>query len=201
MAALDSSMVLNVSNAWVGIATESVTGTKPMFSNLANNATSIASWDFTQASALGFSCLGFTSTETDIELSQEREGGEKLGALQRPALRKTKVTQTWSLTVSALQLDNQVLSLTFGGGDITAAGYFGAPKTYTPQRKAVLLVLGDSAGYNMPIWLPLADVGVDGALTFGPSAITEGNLVFDVLDSDAAAHLLGIFRTGLGTAA
>lgn len=197
--ALDSSMVLNVSNAWFGIDDESTTGTKPALT--ATGATSVAGWDFEQPSALGFTMIGHTSLETDITLAQEREGGEKLGSLQRSALRKTRVTQTWTLTAAALQLDNTTLSLMFGGGDTTQADYFGAPKTYTPQRKAVLCVLGDSAGFNMPLWLPLADVGVDGEIAFGPGALTEGNLVFDILDSDAAADLLGIFRTGLGTPA
>lgn len=197
MAGLDGSMVINVSNVWAGVAPKGTT--KPTFT--ATGATSLASWDFDADTALGFSNIGHTSEETDVTLAPEREGGERLGSLQRSSLRRTRTTQTYTLSVAALQLDNDNLTLMFGGGDDSQEDYFGVGKTYEAPERSALVVLGDSAGFNAALWVPLAEVATDGELAFGPSAITEGTLQFAILDDDAAADLIGFFRAGLGTAA
>lgn len=194
--ALDGSFVINTSNAWVGLADEGTA--KPTFT-AAPAATSIAGWDFEATTALGYTMIGHTSEETAITLAVEVEGGERLGSLQRSSLRETRITATRTITMAALQGDNTVLSLYFGGGDATQPDYFGVPKTYTAPRKAALIVIGDSAGYNMPLWVPLASVKPEGDVEFGTDALTEFGLSLAVLDDDGADDLLGFFRVGLGT--
>lgn len=193
--ALDGSFVINVSNAWVGLADEGTA--KPVVT--ASGVTSLAGWNFDQTTALGYSLLGHTSEETSITLTAEVEGGERLGSLQRSSLRETRTTAARSLTMAALQGDNDVLKLYFGGGDTSQANYFGVPKTYTPPRKAVFIVLGDSAGFNLGLWVPLASVKPEGDVEFGPEGLAEFGLNLGILDDDAATDLLGIFRAGLGT--
>jgi hypothetical protein len=144
--------------------------------------------------------LGHTSRENNVTLA--KSGGERTqyGSWQEDVLKESVAPITWQVTVNALQIDNTVLTMYFGGGDTSQPGYYGMPKTSTPQERAFLLVLLDSTAV-WPLWFPMASVlGGDGP-QFGPTGITEWSLVNTILSHPGTPDLGRIYNDALGTPA
>ena len=195
--ALDNSFTINVSN----IAAYS--GPR----DAADPAQNLDTFDFDSPPAtLGtgaentMTLIGHTSEETAVSLTPEIEGNERLGSLQSPSLRRTPVRTAWALLIAALQGDNNVLQMVFGGGDITEEDSFGIPKGFAVQRRALYLVMAD-AEKPLDMYFGLADVVPEGEISFDPSALTEFSLSAGILDSDNQTLLGRIGRQGLGTPA
>lgn len=193
--ALDNSATLNVSNLAVLVANPD---TDPPANSLAPAA--LEAFNFDNPTLTGFTLLGHTSLGTDVTLSATVSGGETLGSLQRAALRRTPITATYAINIALLQLDNQALSLYFGGGDVSVANQFGIPKTFTVAQRSVILVMADSE--NAVGWhFAKAELQPNGDISFGPSALSEMGLTISILDSDDADVLGTIFRDNLGASA
>lgn len=193
--ALDNSLTINVSNiaAYVGPR------------DTAAPTVTLSTFDFdnppaTLGTGTPFELIGHTSEETAVTLTPEIEGNERLGSLQRASLRRTAARVAWTLAIAALQGDNRVLTMVFGGGDTTEVGEFGIPKGFTVQQRALYIVMADS---EAPLaWhFDLASIVPEGEVSFDPAALTEFTLNAGILDSDAATDLGRIYRAGLGASA
>lgn len=144
--------------------------------------------------------LGHTSRENAVALG--KEGGETtaLGSWQAPTLKTSVSPITYSFTISALQFDNDVLSLYFGGGDTSQQGYFGIPKTTSPTEKALYLALVDGTAVWGEYFPKVSIIGGDGP-ELSPEGLTEWQLVATILDPGTAEPTLGrIYGEGLGAA-
>src|SRR5689334_8591887 len=81
----------------------------------------------------GWNNDGHTSRDNNVSLG--RDGGDitTRGSWQNASLRADAAAVTWSVTVNALQISNEVMSLYFGGGDATGTDKFIVPDTPTSQ--------------------------------------------------------------------
>lgn len=144
--------------------------------------------------------LGHTSENTEISLTPDITGGERLGSKQVASLRRTPRRVAWSLAIAALQGDNTVLSFVFGGGNVATVGEFGVPKNFDPADVALLVLMADSQA-ALGLRIPLAEITPSGAIEFGAAALTEFGLTCSILDSNADSDLMRFYRSGLGAAA
>lgn len=196
MAGLSSSATINVSTL---AAYEAPSGTPiPVIT-----AAELAAWDFdapTYGTGNVFTQLGHTSDGTDVTITSEVTGGDTLASRQRAALRRTPVRASYGIGIAALQFDNTVLSMYFGGGDTSQADAFYLPKTFQVAERSILLVMADAEA-NFAMGFTKTEVQPEGEIAFGPSALSELGLSISILDDDAATSLGAFFRAGLGTPA
>lgn len=148
----------------------------------------------------GWKNFGHTSRENAVGLSKDGTDPETKGTWQKPNLRQTAGTTTWSLSIPALQLDNQVLGLYFGNGDITDPDAFHVIANASQQEKGFFLVLVDG-NTRRALHLPKVSVGSDDAPEFDPENFIEFSLKATVLDASGAPGLMSWYGAGLGTPA
>lgn len=100
-------------------------------------------------------------TDLDDIMSFDQSGGDTAvkGSWQNPSLRQVITSAVVdSFTLGAEQiLDNNVLTLYYGGGDISAPNEFGLPDAPAPQEKAALVVFLDGA---TPLGLAIPKVSI-----------------------------------------
>jgi hypothetical protein len=99
-----------------------------------------------------------------------------------------------------LQIDNDTLTLYFGGGDVSAPGVFGVVKNPRPVEKALFIRLVDGDA-EIDLFVAKAAIVAAGESTAGPEGFASCPLTADVLDDDAAAHLADWLAPHLGTPA
>jgi len=89
--------------------------------------------------------LGHTDLDTILTFAQDGGDTETKGSWQNPSL-KTVITSAAvdSFTVNAEQvLDNDVLTLFYGGGDVSGTGRWAAPDAPAAIERSVMLVMLD----------------------------------------------------------
>lgn len=85
-------------------------------------------------------------TDIDSPLTPAQDGGDTttLGSWQNDALKQTQAPLTDSFTVPAEQvLDTDILTLFYGGGDVSTPGEFAAPDAPAPQERAWMVLFID----------------------------------------------------------
>jgi hypothetical protein len=95
----------------------------------------------------GFTDIGHTDLEDVLTFGQEGGETEVKGSWQNPSLRETTTAEAIDYyVIKSLQvLDNDALTLYFGGGDATVANEFALPDSPAPQERAALVVFLDGA--------------------------------------------------------
>lgn len=195
--ALDNSTTLNVDNVAFYAGPKGLvapTGVDLSTFDFVNPPSTVDSGDVTP---VPLELIGHTSNETEVTLSSSIDGNETIGSKQRAALRQTRARATYALTFAALQFDNRVLSLLFGGGRTDTAGQFGISKEFVPQERSIFPVLSDSEA-ALAWFFSLASIVPDGDVEFGDEQMNEVGLRCSILDDDNATDLGIIFRDGLG---
>lgn len=144
--------------------------------------------------------LGHTSRENAVALNRDGEEGETKGTWQRPSFRKTAATNEWSFSVNALQVDNNVLDLYFGAGDISDPDAFHVPFTSVPEERALYLVLVDGTA-RLGWGVAKVAIEADEAPEFDPENFLEFSLKMTVLEESGAQGLMSLYKLGLGTPA
>lgn len=142
--------------------------------------------------------MGHTSLENTVALSKDGTDPETKGTWQKPNLRQTAGTTIWSLGIPALQLDNNILALYFGDGDITDPDAFHVISGASPQEKALFLVLVDGS-VRRGLYLPKVSVLGDDTPEFDPTKFVEFSLKATLLDQSGAPGLMSWYAAGLGT--
>lgn len=189
---LDNGATINVDNLAFYAA---VLGTTPPDLGPA----ALEAWDLENPdgeAGLEWVCLGHTSEGTNVTLSPQSEGGDRLGSLQRSSLRRSPRFVSWQFAVAFLQWDVNTLPKIFGGGDAAIDGEYGIPKKFTTQISAAVVVFGDSEA-NIGFHVPKVDYFPDGDIELGPSLLTENSLIVGFLDDDASIDLGRIYRSTL----
>lgn len=95
--------------------------------------------------ALGdFQPLGYTSEDDLPKFDADTDGGEKKGAWENDALRLTKTKITESITVTAVEWNEQTLTHRFGPGKVVQAdGRFEFPDVYASTEVSILVLMID----------------------------------------------------------
>lgn len=150
--------------------------------------------------ATGWENLGHTSRENAVALTRDGDEPEQRGSWQNPNLRETTPTVTWAFTIPALQVDNQVLSLFFGGGDDSQADSFGVTTASGSSERAMYIVLVDG-NTRAGIHVPRVSISAEEAPTFDPENFLEFTLRASVLKDSGNPDLMRWFLAGLGTPA
>lgn len=155
--------------------------------------------DITSATpATGWTNLGHTSRENAVAMTRDGDDPETRGSWQNANLRSTTPTVTWGLTIPALQIDNTVLGLYFGGGDSTQADSFGVTDGFGATEKALYLLLIDGTA-RAGLYVPRVALSADEAPSFDPENFLEFTLRATLLKSSSSADMMRWFRAGLGT--
>lgn len=150
--------------------------------------------------ATGWNNMGHTSRENSVALAKDGTDPETKGTWQKPNLRQTTGTTTWSLGIPALQIDNSVLAMYFGAGDITDPDAFHVLPNASPVEKAFFLVLVDGSS-RTGLYLPKASVSSDDAPEFDTENFTEFSLKAVIEDHSGSSGLMSWYKAGLGTPA
>lgn len=106
----------------------------------------------------------------------------------------------FTLSWTALQVDNDSLTNYFGGGDISLPDTFGVVKNPAPVERALFIRLVDGDD-EVDLYVAKAALGPGGESTASPEDFTGFPISAEVLDHAAAAHLAQWLAPHLGAAA
>jgi hypothetical protein len=121
----------------------------------------------------GWEALGHTSRENNVSLS--KEGGEvtSVGSWWEEILRSTRSGTNWTVTVNSIQIDALTLGLAFGGGTLdTVEGTYDVGEI-VPQNKALFILVVDSTGNRLGLYIPNTSVSIGDAPEFAIDAFFE----------------------------
>lgn len=130
----------------------------------------------------GWESLGHTSKENAVTL--EKEGGEATtyDSWWAAALAVVYESNSWTVSVNALQIDAGVLDLAFNGSVDTDGGYI-VPASVEAVDKA-LFILAVQGTKRMGLYLPKVSITLGDAPTFDPTALFEVPLTAAVLTDE-----------------
>lgn len=136
----------------------------------------------------GWKNLGHTDIDEILTFGQEGGETEVKRSWQNEALRET-ITETAVdfFTVQSLQLiDNDVLSLFYGGGDATVADEFSLPDTSAVTEKPALVILVDATNGNPSFYCPKTSIRRDAEIGMAFDDWVKLPLRFTVLQKSGA---------------
>lgn len=131
------------------------------------------------APGVGWECLGHTSKDNSVALSKSGGDVTSFDSWWTSALAVIYGSNTWSVSVGALQIDAGVLDLAFNGTVDTDGGYI-VPATVQAVDKA-LFILAVQGTKRMALYLPKVSITLGDAPTFDPSKLFEVPLSAAVL--------------------
>jgi len=132
--------------------------------------------------------LGHTSREDGLTITRDGGDSETIGTWQNPSLRERRDPSVFAITAFLHQVDNNVLSLYFGGGDTSEDGKFGVNEVAGTTSKALYVRIVDGEN-EVGLYVPKAsiaaeddvEVDVEGFLAFPIRAtvlqVTGSNLM------------------------
>jgi hypothetical protein len=132
--------------------------------------------------------LGHTSREDGLTITRDGGDSETVGTWQNPVLRERREPTTFAITAFLHQVDNEVLEMYFGPGDVDVAGQFGVTSSTATIERALYIRIIDGtneAGLYVPkVSISSEDdveVDVEGFLAFPIRAtvlqVTGSNLM------------------------
>jgi hypothetical protein len=104
--------------------------------------------------------MGHTSIDDGLTITRDGGDSEVLGTWQNPSLRERRDPVVFAVTLHLLQIDNNTLSLYFGGGDASEAGVFGVNLISQPQERAMFVRIVDGDN-EFPFYIPKASIASD----------------------------------------
>lgn len=143
--------------------------------------------------------LGHTSRDDGLTITRDGGDTEILGSWQNTALRERRDPTTFAITAFLHQVDNTVLELYFGPGDIADPDKFGVTDASATVEKALFVRIVDGAN-QVGLYVPKVSVGADDDVEVD----VENFLAFPVRASVlqvTGSNLMDFFAAGLGTPA
>lgn len=138
--------------------------------------------------------LGHTSRENTVAFAKDGGEATQVGSWEDEALRSTYSSVSWSATVNALQVDNQVLSLAFGGGTYDAVKKrYSVAGTTVAQAKALFIVLMDGENRS-GFYLPNTTITLGDAPEIDTESFFEIQLSAQILNSPTTGERFGIWE-------
>jgi hypothetical protein len=189
--ALDDTAVL-IPGTGYGFINPTVGATPP-----ATTTSAIAALDLTAATlATGWTNIGHTAREDNVSLS--REGGDVTvqGSWQSSALRSVTAPIIYTIALNALQIDNEVFKMYFGGGVATGTDRFDLPDSPTPVDRALFVVMVDGTT-RLPLYVPKASIIGSDAVEVDAEDFLQFSLSATVL-KNTGSPLASFFHPNLG---
>jgi len=104
--------------------------------------------------------LGHTSRDDGLTITRDGGDSEVLGTWQNPALRERRDPTTFAITAFLHQVDNTVLELYFGAGDVSEVGEFGVTSTTGTTAKALFVRIVDGAD-QVGLYIPRVSIAAE----------------------------------------
>lgn len=104
--------------------------------------------------------LGHTSREDGLTITRDGGDSEVKGSWQNPSLRERRDPSTFAITAFLHQIDNNVLSMYFGDGDVSVAGEFGVTSVTGTTEKALFVRIVDGTN-EVGLYVPKVSIGAD----------------------------------------
>ena len=134
--------------------------------------------------APGWTAMGHTSRENNVSMSKDGGDITPVGSWWDPQLRQNRAETNWGLTANSIQVDALTLGLAFGGGTLdTVEGSYDVGDI-VPQDKAVFVLVVDSGGNRMGLYVPNTSVSVGDAPEFPLETFFEVQLSFAIKNSE-----------------
>lgn len=140
--------------------------------------------------------LGHTSREDGLTITRDGGDSEVIGSWQNPSLRERRDPSTFAITAFLHQVDNNVLELYFGPGDIATAGEFGVTSVTATTDKALYVRIVDGAN-EVGLYVPKVSVAAEDDVEVD----VEGFLAFPVrctVLQVSGSNLMTFFGAALG---
>lgn len=149
------------------------------------------------APAAPWESIGHTSIGDGLTIT--REGGDStvLGTWQNVALRERRDPTTFAILAFLHQVDNSVLELYFGAGDLSVSGAFGVQSTTGTTAKALFVRIVDGAN-QVALYVPRVSIAAEDDVQVD----VENFLAFPVRATVlqvSGSNLMTFFGTGLGS--
>ena len=104
--------------------------------------------------------LGHTSRDDGLTITRDGGDSETIGTWQNPSLRERRDPTTFAITAFAHQVDNEVLQMYFGPGDISVAGQFGVTSSTATIERAMYIRIIDGTN-EAGLYLPKVSISSD----------------------------------------
>jgi hypothetical protein len=140
--------------------------------------------------------LGHTSREDGLTITRDGGDSEVLGTWQNSALRERRDPTTFAITAFLQQVDNTVLEMYFGTGDVSVADAFGVTSTTGTTSKALYVRIVDGAN-SVGLYVPKVSIAAEDDVEVD----VEGFLSFPVrmtVLQVSGSNLMTFFGTELG---
>lgn len=167
-------------------------------------ANPLTAFSLTGAPPTGWTNLGHTSRENTVAFS--REGGEptSMGTWLMDATSTIYSAVAWSMSIPALQFDQDVLDFAFNGDFDAATGGYIIPGQTAAVKTQLFLLMQDATG-KLGFWIPNTEVtlseppGVNREqyLELPLSAAINGAENSVIPGVDGRAGIMELFKTGL----
>lgn len=136
-------------------------------------------------SAPGWVAVGHTSRDNNVSMSKDGGDATARGSWWTEDLRSDRAATTWSMTANSIQVDAVTMGLAFGGGTLNTAQGFYDVGDIVPQKKAVFVLIVDSGGSRMALYVPSTSVAIGDAPEFPTDSFFEIQLAFAIQSSAA----------------
>src|SRR5690606_20712150 len=142
--------------------------------------------------------LGHTSREDGLTITRDGGDSETLGTWQNPSLRERRDPSVFAITAYLHQVDNNVLSLYFGGGDTSTEGVFGVNSVTGTVEKALYVRIVDGAN-EVGLYVPKVSIGAEDDVEVDPGGFLSFPIRATVLQA-TGSNLMDFYGTHLGDA-
>ena len=141
--------------------------------------------------------LGHTSREDGLTITRDGGDSEVIGTWQNPSLRERRDPSVFAITAFLHQVDNTVLELYFGDGDIDTEGEFGVTSVTGTTEKALYVRIVDGTN-EVGLYVPKVSIAAEDDVEVD----VEGFLAFPIRATVlqvTGSNLMTFFGAGLGT--
>lgn len=128
-----------------------------------------------------------------------KDGGEvtTVGSWWDEALRNNRSATNWTITVNSIQVDALTLGLAFGGGTLnTSEGSYDVGDI-VPQSKALFILVVDSGGNRLALYIPNTTVTIGDAPEFPLDGFFEIQLSAAIQNSASTGRKFKWYHPGL----
>jgi hypothetical protein len=119
--------------------------------------------------------LGHTSREDGLTITRDGGDSEVIGTWQNPSLRERREPTTFAITAFLHQVDNEVLSMYFGPGDVDTADQFGVTSATATIERALYVRIVDGTN-EVGLYVPRTSISSEDDVEID----VEGFLAFPV---------------------
>jgi hypothetical protein len=127
------------------------------------------------APAAPWANLGHTSREDGLTITRDGGDSEVIGSWQNPSLRERRDPTTFAITAFLHQVDNNVLEMYFGPGDLATADRFGVTSATATIEKALYVRIIDGTN-EVGLYVPKVSISSEDDVEID----VEGFLAFPV---------------------